>query len=632
MSWQAASLAIVVASLAGCFWWYERSRPSSKEVALVATMAALSALGRDAFAALPDVKPTTTMVLICGYAFGGGPGFAVGAVGALASNIFLGQGSWTPWQMLAWGAVGVAGSMLGRVLRRRSLPRLTLALLCALAAEMFNLLIDLYSWSQGGAHTLSAYGAWVVSGLSFDATHVVASFLFGLTFGPALLRMLVRARARLEIVWQPISAVPLAILASLVVAAGASVGPGAARAAAPIAAVAGSAARGVAASGGAAATPGRASASGADASIARLDVAREIAFLAGAQNADGGFGAARGQSSSELYSAWAAIGLAASGRDPLSVRRDGRTVLDALRGEASSLNGAGDLERTILALHACGASVHSLAGGDPVAELLRSRRGDGSFGHLTNITAFAVFALRAAGYSAGDPIVRAAGRWLARQQDSDGGFGFATRGGGSDVDDTAAALQALVDAGMGTGPTVNRAASFLIGAQNLDGGFPQQRGGDSNAQSTAWAIQGLIATRRNVGAVRREGSRSPVGYLESLIAPDGSVRYSRIGTQTPVWVTAQALTALAGTPFPIAPVARRASVLIVAPATRTAARAAGRSRGGRRAAPSPSTRTRPARAGRVAVAEIAPRSLIPLVGAPRIVNALVEVLLTRMLW
>ena len=120
--------------------------------------------------------------------------------------------------------------------------------------------------------------------------------------------------------------------------------------------------------------------------------------------------------------------------------------------------------------------------------------------------------------------------------------------------------------GCGTGPTVNRAASFLIGAQNLDGGYPQQRGGDSNAQSTAWAIQGLVAARRNVGAVSREGSRSPMGYLESLIAPDGSVRYSRIGTQTPVWVTAQALTALAGTPFPIAPVARRASVLIVAPA------------------------------------------------------------------
>jgi len=630
MSWQAASLAIVVAALAGCFWWYERSRPSSKEVALVATMAALSALGRDAFAALPDVKPTTTMVLICGYAFGGGPGFAVGAVGALASNIFLGQGSWTPWQMLAWGAVGVAGSMLGRVLRRRPLPRLTLALLCALAAEMFNLLIDLYSWSQGGAHTLSAYGAWIVSGLSFDATHVVASFLFGLTFGPALLRMLVRARARLEIVWQPISAAPLMILMSLVAVGGVLLAPGPARASGP--AAAGSAAASAASFSGAAATPARATASGAEASIARLDVAREIAFLTAAQNADGGFGAARGQSSSELYSAWAAIGLAASGRDPWGVRRGGRTVLDALRGEASSLSGAGDLERTILALHACGASVHSLSGGDPVAELLRSRRGDGSFGHLTNITAFAVFALRAAGYSAGNPVVRAAGRWLARQQNTDGGFGFATRGGGSDVDDTAAALQALVDAGIGPGPAVNRAASFLIGAQNLDGGYPQQRGGDSNAQSTAWAIQGLIAARRNVSDVRREGSRSPLGYLESLIAPDGSVRYSRIGTQTPVWVTAQALTALAGKPFPIAPVARRASVSITGAAPSRPARAASRSRGGRRVASSPPTRTPAARARTVAVSRTALRSLIVLAAVPRVVDALVGVALTRTRW
>jgi len=613
MSWQAASLAIVVVSLAGCFWWYERSHPSSKEVALVATMAALSALGRDAFAALPDVKPTTTMVLICGYAFGGGPGFAVGAVGALTSNIFLGQGSWTPWQMLAWGAVGVAGSMLGRVLGRRALPRLSLALLCALAAEMFNLLIDLYSWSQGGAHTLSAYGAWIVSGLSFDATHVVASFLFGLTFGPALLRMLVRARSRLEIVWQPIRAVPLAIAVTLVAIASVPLGPAPARAA------------GTAAASRSPSAPIQGGAAGAEASIARLDVGREIAFLARAQNTDGGFGAAPGESSTELYSGWAAMGLAASGRDPLSVRRDGRTVLDALRGEASSLNGAGDLERTILALHACGASVRSLAGGDPVAELLRSRERDGSFGHLSNITAFAVFALRAAGYTSGDPVVRAAGRWLARQQNSDGGFGFATRGGGSDVDDTAAALQALAAAGIGTRSVVSRAARFLIRAQNLDGGYPQQQGGDSNAQSTAWAIQGLLAAGRNVGAVRHEGSRSPLGYLESLISADGSVRYSRTGTQTPVWVTAQALTALAGKSFPIAPVPRRSSPSIARPAT--ASRAAG---GGHRRASTPRTRALSLRAGAAAPIILAAQSGVD--GLPRELDALIGIVLTRMIW
>jgi len=211
MSWQVASLVIVVVSLVACFWWYERSHPSSKEIALVATMAALSALGRDAFAALPDVKPTTAMVLICGYAFGAGPGFAVGAVGALASNIFLGQGPWTPWQMLAWGVVGIGGATLAGLLRRRPLGRVQIALCCALAAEAFNLLLDLYSWSQGATHTLAAYGGWLAAAASFDITQVLASFFFGLAFGPALLRMLVRARTRLEIVWEPIPGVPPAI-------------------------------------------------------------------------------------------------------------------------------------------------------------------------------------------------------------------------------------------------------------------------------------------------------------------------------------------------------------------------------------------------------------------------------------
>jgi len=559
MSWQLASLAIVMGSLAGCFWWYERSHPSSKEVALVATMAALSALGRDAFAALPDVKPTTTMVLICGYAFGVGPGFAVGAVGALASNIFLGQGSWTPWQMVAWALVGVAGALLGRLLGRRPLGRWTLALMCALAAEAFNLLIDLYSWSVGGAHTLSAYGAWVASAFSFDMTHVIASFLFGLTFGPALMRMLVRARARLEITWEPVLGPSLAIVVAVGLGLGSlAVGSGTARAGTSartsttsridVAALsnAGQARAPIAGALGAPVRAPRALAAGAS-------LSRELSFLTSAQSSDGGFGAGRGQSTSELYSAWVAMGLAASGRNPLSVRRNGHTVLDALRGEASSLQGLGDTERTILAARVCGASAYSFAGRDLVAQVLRARGSDGAFDRLVNLTAFAIFALRAVGHSPGFAAIREAAGWIERQQNGDGGFGFGGRGSPSDVDDTGAALQALVDAGARNARVLGAATGYLVRSQNLDGGLPQQYGRESNAQSTAWAIQGLIAAGRNPNTARRRGSRSPIGYLESLLAPDGSIRYSRTGAQTPVWVTAQALIALAGKTFPVGP-------------------------------------------------------------------------------
>jgi prenyltransferase beta subunit len=167
-----------------------------------------------------------------------------------------------------------------------------------------------------------------------------------------------------------------------------------------------------------------------------------------------------------------------------------------------------------------------------------------------------VLALRAAGYGPGDAHLDAAARWLRRQQNRDGGFGFQVRGGPSDVDDTAAALQALAAAGRARGRSAHTAVAFLRRTQNRDGGFPQQRDGSSNAQSTAWAIQGLAAAGLDASAVTRAGSRSPVAYLRSLVAPDGSVRYSRTGSQTPVWVTAQALTGLAQRPLPVSPVAR----------------------------------------------------------------------------
>ncbi len=556
MSWQLASYALVALALALAAWWYERSRPPLKLLAVIATLAAIAALGRDAFAALPDVKPITAIVLVSGIAFGAGPGFAVGAVAAVASNVLLGEGPWTPWQMIGWGAVGLIGGALGAIWPRK-LPTLAIALACALAAEVFNLIVDVYTWTGTGEHTLAAFGVVLASAASFDITHVVASFVFGLLFGGVLLRMLLRLRARMEVSWAP-AATP---------APGASTA-GAGISAALVLALLTLAAPALLAS---ALAPGARAAGAGTSRAPRADIERALSYLASAQDADGGFGAAAGQPSSELYSGWAAVGIAAAGRAPLSLRRDGHSVLDALRVEAATLEGAGDLERTILALYACGVSVRDLPGGDPVSRLLRERRGDGSFEELVDHTAFAVLALRAAGYAPSAEPVRAAAAWLERQQETDGGFGFARRssGGGSnsDVDDSGSVLEALAAAGIRHGQVVARAVAFVRSAQNPDGGLPQQPGGPSNAQSTAWAIQGLDAVGADVARVSRDGSRSPLAYLESLIAANGSVRYSRTGAQTPVWVTAEALPALAGMPFPVAPVS---SPIHAAPARRAA--------------------------------------------------------------
>ena len=535
MSWPLAAFSIVAVILLAGWVTYERSRPSARMIAVVATLAAVAALGRDAFVALPDVKPITTMTFVVGFALGPLAGFSVGALGMLTSNIVLGQGPYTPWQMAAWGIVGLVGAGLGTLTHRR-LGRVGFAITCALAAAGAKEIMNLYTWTIGASHTPAAFLADAGTALPFDVTDALASALFALAFAPELARLLARARARMNVRWED---APAPSAASGPRTSGGAGGPGGVvRAGAAGAAVLVALALAL--------TLARAPSEAEAASLTP-----EVSFLTSAQNGDGGFGAARGQASGELYTAWAAMGLAASGRNPAAVRRGGRSVLDSLRAQSGSLSGVGDYERTILAARACGASAYAFAGRDLVAEMMRARRADGSFAGQVNLTSFAIFALISVGHSpAYQPIRRAAG-WIELHQNADGGFSFGARSGSSDVDDTAAALQALIDAGARDQRVRGAAWRYLLGAQNPDGGYPQQRGGESNAQSTAWAIQGLVAGGANPASIRRGGSRSPIGYLESLVTGSGSVRYSRTSGQTPVWVTAQALVALGRRVFPV---------------------------------------------------------------------------------
>ncbi len=168
-----------------------------------------------------------------------------------------------------------------------------------------------------------------------------------------------------------------------------------------------------------------------------------------------------------------------------------------------------------------------------------------------NQTAFGILALRAVGSASGTG--RSAG-WLRDIQNRDGGWGFAA-GSASDADTTGAVLQGLAASGNRAG--IRRGISYLRGVQQPGGGFPLA-GGVVNAQSTAYATQGLIAAGLSPPSVR-EGGRSPLDYLAAVQAGDGHYRYSSTSDQTPVWVTGQALLAVEGAAFPLSPVARTAA-------------------------------------------------------------------------
>ena len=522
MSWQLTAYALLALVLAGGLIWYERSRPPARIVALVAALAALAVAGRLVFVPLPNVVATTDIVLITGYAVGPAPGFAVGALAAAVSNLWLGQGPWTPWQMAGWGLVGLGGAALALLTRRR-ISRVGLAVACGLAGLAYGALLDLSVMvTYGGEQSLDRYAALSVRGIPFNVAHAVGNIVLALAAGPALVRMISRYRSRFEFTWRQASARPggrrvpakagAAVLPLLLVAVAATL-------AFPVQA-------------------------GAGAAEARH-------WLERAQNPDGGFGPSPDADSSSAITGWVALGLESAGRNPLDVRRGGASPIGYLRSEVASLRSTGDLERTILALEGAGVNPRRFGGRDLVAELRRRRSPSGSFEGQVNLTAFGILALRAAGV--GTSAVASSAAWLREAQNGDGGWGFQPQAG-SEPDSAGAAIQALV-AARGRGSATARGASYLRRAQTANGGFALAASGPTNSQSTAWAVQGLIAAGSDPAAVRTNG-HSPFDYLARRQAGDGHYRYSSSSDQTPVWVTGQVLLAVNRKAFPLAAVPR----------------------------------------------------------------------------
>jgi hypothetical protein len=251
-------------------------------------------------------------------------------------------------------------------------------------------------------------------------------------------------------------------------------------------------------------------------------------YVRGAQNADGGFGMTQSGGSSQLATGWALLGLAATGAKP------GPAAIGYVKRGVGSQTAIGDIERTVLVVRAAGQNPRRFGGRNLLSDILRHRRSDGSFDGYVSYTSFAIFALRRSGAS--PKTVASAARWIERHQNSDGGFNVGGRGA-SGIDDTATAVQALKLAGRTA--AARRGARFLARQQNANGGFPLTRGAAPNSQSTAYAVQGLVAAGGYERAVKKGQA-----YIRSLTEPNGLVRYSRTGRQTPVWVSAQALMAL----------------------------------------------------------------------------------------
>ena len=171
------TLITVILSIIPFFIHFEKQKPRPRDIMPIVVLSAIAVAGRIIFAPFPSFKPVSAIVIISGVCFGKQNGFMTGAITALASNMFFGQGPWTPWQMYAWGLIGyIAGALNNCHLLDKTYKVCIYGFISAL---FYGFILD--SWYLIGyisPITLKTILTAYFAGLPFSLSHAVATVLF----------------------------------------------------------------------------------------------------------------------------------------------------------------------------------------------------------------------------------------------------------------------------------------------------------------------------------------------------------------------------------------------------------------------------------------------------------------------
>ncbi len=186
---------------------FETGAMDSRRVVLVSVLGALIGVSRIPFAPLPNIQPCTFLIMMVGLAFDAETGFLVGVMTAAISNIFLGQGYWTIWQMLSWGLIGALSSWLHPLLLKNTASGEKLnikraAVVSALFGILYGLIMDTSTFLMFFPITSYTYLAVLLSGMLFNILHAAGNFYFTLFFGERVYSIMRRIGMRTEVHWE----------------------------------------------------------------------------------------------------------------------------------------------------------------------------------------------------------------------------------------------------------------------------------------------------------------------------------------------------------------------------------------------------------------------------------------------
>ena len=273
------------------------------------------------------------------------------------------------------------------------------------------------------------------------------------------------------------------------------------------------------------------------------EVTKALGWLRTQQLDDGSFNAGFGHPAGVTCDAVLAV--AATGADPAAWRTAAGkpSIMDYLAAHAVEYAAdAGSTGKLVVTLVAAGLDPKAWAGKDWVAQLRSLQGKPGIFDPSSPGQAWAILALAAAGENIPAEAVAA----LKALQLETGAWPSAF---GPDTDTVGYALQALAAGGEPKdSSSIARALEFLQSQQNDDGGFPAIKpsdwGTDTNANSTASVIMGLVAVGADPqGKHWTRSGGNPLTAMLHLQASDGRIEFQP-GTGSPLMATVQAIPAL----------------------------------------------------------------------------------------
>ena len=166
------SLGVAVMTLFVFISGYERKKTGTRRMVIASVLIALCVFGRF----IPLFKPITAITIITGMYLGGETGFLVGSMSAVISNIFVGQGPWTAFQMLAWGLIGLIAGLAAEPLKKH---RSLLLAYGAVSGIAYSFIMDIWTtlWYSGGFDS-SVYLSALVTAIPYTVSYAVSNFIF----------------------------------------------------------------------------------------------------------------------------------------------------------------------------------------------------------------------------------------------------------------------------------------------------------------------------------------------------------------------------------------------------------------------------------------------------------------------